>query len=351
MNNCQGSSCQKEEQDKQREQVAGYYGTVLRSNRDLKSTACCQAQEPSTLRSLYSQLPDEILEKFYGCGSPIPPALTNAVVLDLGCGTGKDVYICSALVGAGGRVIGLDMLESSLQVARKYQTSLSKKFFPDLESFSNVDFFCGYMEQLEEAGVAKESCDLVISNCVINLVANKEQVFRQVYDTLKRGGEFYFSDIYTDRRMSEEARKDPLLICECLGGALYLQDFKSIVESVGFLDPRMVTCRKVEHSLSNELESKIQHITFYSCTFRMFRLEPGCLEHHREDYGEEAVYLGTIKECPEVFELDIDYRFPKGTSVPVDHNTANILRYSRYACHFDISEKMEHKGPFKELKF
>ncbi|GJD06239.1 GTPase Era [Galdieria sulphuraria] len=261
MNNCQGKKCQKEQYDKQREQVAHYYGTVLSSNRDLKSSACCQAQEPSIHKAICSRLPDEILERFYGCGSPIPPALTNAIVLDLGCGTGRDVYVCSALVGVGGRVIGLDMLDSSLQVARKYQTTLSKQFFPDLESYSNVEFLCGYMEQLEEAGVERESCDLVISNCVINLVPNKEQVFRQVYYTLKVGGELYFSDIYTDRRMSEVAKTDPLLICECLGGALYLQDFKSIVESIGFLDPRMVTCKKVEHSLSNELESKIKNNT------------------------------------------------------------------------------------------
>ncbi|EME30027.1 arsenite methyltransferase [Galdieria sulphuraria] len=350
MNNCQGKKCQKEQYDKQREQVAHYYGTVLSSNRDLKSSACCQAQEPSIHKAICSRLPDEILERFYGCGSPIPPALTNAIVLDLGCGTGRDVYVCSALVGVGGRVIGLDMLDSSLQVARKYQTTLSKQFFPDLESYSNVEFLCGYMEQLEEAGVERESCDLVISNCVINLVPNKEQVFRQVYYTLKVGGELYFSDIYTDRRMSEVAKTDPLLICECLGGALYLQDFKSIVESIGFLDPRMVTCKKVEHSLSNELESKIKNVTYYSCTFRMFRLNDGLLEHNREDYGEEAVYLGTITECPDVFELDMDYRFPKAVSVPVDHNTANILRYSRYGSHFCVSEKMEHRGPFIQKK-
>lgn len=143
--------------------------------------------------------------------------------------------------------------------------------------------------------------------------------------------------------MNQAAKEDPLLICECLGGALYLQDFQTMVEQIGFLDPRMVTCRKVDHSLSNQLESKIRNVTFYSCTFRMFRLD-GKLERTREDYGEMVTYLGTIVECPDVFELDMDYSFPKGIPVSVDHNTATILRYSRYAPHFHTSEEKEHRG-------
>jgi 2-polyprenyl-3-methyl-5-hydroxy-6-metoxy-1,4-benzoquinol methylase len=156
------SNCKKccGSKESQREQVAHYYSTVLSSNRDLKSSACCIGQQPGAHKAICSQLPDEILEKFYGCGSPIPPALKDAVVLDLGCGTGRDVYICSALVGPRGRVVGLDMLESSLQVARKYQNMLAKQFVPELEGSSNVEFLCGYMEQLEEAGVKPESCDV-----------------------------------------------------------------------------------------------------------------------------------------------------------------------------------------------
>ena len=100
--------------------VKDYYGKILGSKQDLQTNACCSPDTfPPHLSVILEQINPEIIEKFYGCGSPIPPALENCSVLDLGCGTGRDVYMVSALVGQGGRVIGVDMTDEQLMVARE----------------------------------------------------------------------------------------------------------------------------------------------------------------------------------------------------------------------------------------
>ena len=92
------------------ELVKEYYGKTLQSNEDLLSGACCSTEKPPVeIRNVLPMIADEILTKFYGCGSPLPPLLEGMTVLDLGCGTGRDVYIASKLVGETGRSIGVDM--------------------------------------------------------------------------------------------------------------------------------------------------------------------------------------------------------------------------------------------------
>ena len=155
---------------------------------------------------------DEIVVRFFVCGSPIPPALTGATVVDLGCGTGRDVYVLSKLVGPTGRVIGVDMTPEQLAVAQKYQDEQAEKFGFE---YSNVEFKAGYIEDVEELGIEDGTVDLVVSNCVINLTPFKDQVFSEIYRVLKPGGELYFSDVFCDRRMSDELRADPVLRGEC----------------------------------------------------------------------------------------------------------------------------------------
>ena len=161
--------------------VSEYYGKTLTSGSDLKTNACClggSTKFTPAEKAALSKIHPEIIKKFYGCGSPIPKGIDGATILDLGCGTGRDCYLASALVGQNGKVIGVDMTDEQLEVARKYIDYHTSEF-----GFSkpNVEFRKGNIEDLSsEAGVQDDSIDCVISNCVINLSANKEKVFKEM---------------------------------------------------------------------------------------------------------------------------------------------------------------------------
>ena len=130
------------------ETVREYYGRVLKSSADLKTSACCLAEAlPRHVAEALKDVHPEVRERFYGCGSPIPPALEDATVLDLGCGSGRDCYVLSKLVGPHGRVIGLDMTDEQLAVARRHQ-----RFHAEAFGWANTDFRQGYIEDLATAG-------------------------------------------------------------------------------------------------------------------------------------------------------------------------------------------------------
>ena len=157
-----------------KESVQEYYGKVLKSSSDLKTSACCNTEAiPDSHKKILSQIDDEIMTKFYGCGSPLPTALEGCSVLDLGCGTGRDTYLASALVGENGHVTGIDMTDEQIEVARRHLTSQTAAF-----GFKtpNVTFVQGYIEDLAAAGMADNSIDGGISNCVINLSPDKHAV-------------------------------------------------------------------------------------------------------------------------------------------------------------------------------
>lgn len=214
-----------------KKEVQDYYGKTLQDNKDLKSNACCVGDPGYTAKEAdaLSKIHDEITKKFYGCGSPIPQALTGATVLDLGCGSGRDCYLASAMVGDHGRVIGIDMTDEQLEVANRYKDYHREKF-----GWGKVEFRKGEIEDLRAVGIEDNSVDCVISNCVINLSGDKERVFREIWRVLKYGGELYFSDVFSDRRIPESLRKDNVLWGECLSGALYIEDFRRMMLKVGF---------------------------------------------------------------------------------------------------------------------
>jgi SAM-dependent methyltransferase len=323
--------------------VKKYYGTVLQGKDDLATRACCCSDEllhPS-IRDIEKEIDNEVLTKFYGCGSPIPPALEGCIVLDLGCGTGKDVFIASRLTGVDGFVTGVDMTDEQLQIARKHVASHMEKFG---YAQHNVEFKKGYIEDLEELGIEDNSVDVVMSNCVINLSDDKEKVFAEIFRVLKPGGELYFSDVFTGRRMPEELQNDPLLHSECLGGALYLEDFRRMLRDLGCLDYRTVSRKRIK--LGNpEIESKVGMVDFYSITVRAFKLNT--LEDICEDYGQVAVYRGSIPGYPHAFELDDRHRFITGKPMLVCGNTASMLSETRFAEHFTVTgDRSVHYGPF-----
>lgn len=151
------------------EAVQKYYSETLTSSQDLQTNACCtDAALPHFVKPLLARVHAEVLARYYGCGLVLPELLEGLTILDLGCGAGRDVYVLSQLVGEKGQVIGVDMTEEQLAVARRHekyhQTAFGYKR-------GNVRFLHGDIARLDELELADASVDLIVSNCVINLVA------------------------------------------------------------------------------------------------------------------------------------------------------------------------------------
>lgn len=323
------------------ESVQNYYGQVLKSTDDLKTSACCTLDAmPVYLRQLLADIHPEVVERYYGCGSPLPVALDGCTVLDLGCGSGRDCYLLSRLVGESGKVIGVDMTEEQLAVAKRHGDWHAERYG---YAQSNVEFVQGYIEDLASAGIADNSIDIVISNCVVNLSPDKQQVLSEILRVLKPGGELYFSDVYADRRIPQALKMEPILLGECLGGALYWEDFRRIMQGLACPDIRVVKESPIVLE-DAEIEAKIGMVNFKSITVRAFKIP---LEDRCEDFGQVAVYKGTITEHPHAFDLDDHHHFEKGKPLRVCGNTYDMLGSSRYAAHFDlIGDKSIHFGLF-----
>ena len=324
-----------------RASVQDYYGRVLETNQDLKTGACCSTDDlPAAQREIIAQIHPEVLEKFYGCGSPIPSALEGRTVLDLGCGSGRDCYVLSKLVGPQGRVIGIDMTPEQLDVARRHVDYHTAQFG---YATPNVEFREGYIEDLRSAGIADASIDVVVSNCVINLSPDKRRVFSEVLRVLKPGGELFFADVFADRRMPAHLATDPVLLGECLGGALYTEDFRRLMADLGVPDTRVVTSRRLELR-DPEIEAKVGMIAFSSRTVRAFKVG---LEDRCEDFGQVARYRGTIPGAPHAFALDDHHLLRTGMPMLVCGNTAAMLGETRFAPHVEIiGDRSTHYGLF-----
>jgi len=320
--------------------VKEYYGNHLQSSNDLKTSACCDiSQAPTWLKPLLARIHPEVLSRYYGCGLVCPPLLEGCRVLDLGSGSGRDVYALAQLVGARGSVVGVDMTDEQLAVAERHRAFHAEAF-----GYANVSFKKGYIEKLDELGFEAGSFDVIVSNCVINLSPDKDAVLREVFRLLKPGGEFYFSDVYADRRVPASVRNDPVLYGECLGGALYWNDFERLAHRHGFADPRLVEDRPLAVTDAN-LAARVGNIRFFSATYRLFKLD--VLETACEDYGQAVIYKGTLPEEPNTFVLDKHHHIEAGRVFPVCGNTWHMLKDSRFGAHFDyIGDFSWHYGLF-----
>ena len=284
---------------KTKSSVQDYYGKTLKSSSDLKTDACCTADDmPAFAKPILSQIHDEVLTKYYGCGIVLPENLQNCSVLDLGSGSGRDCYVVSKLVGEKGKVVGVDMTDEQLEVAKRHREYMANQFG---YKKSNVEFFKGDIEKLSDLPLEKESFDCIISNCVVNLAEDKQAVLDSAFRLLKNGGEFYFSDVYCDRRVPSELKKDPVLYGECLSGALYWNDFLKMARRAGFVDVREVTSRPLEIG-DSKVRSRIGQMQFMSTTYRLFKIQD--LEEDCEDYGQGVRYHGTMPDHPDYFQLD-----------------------------------------------
>ncbi|MCA9666942.1 MAG: methyltransferase domain-containing protein [Myxococcales bacterium] len=322
--------------------VKDYYGKVLAQSSDLKTNACCATgAPPEHVRAGLSNVHTRVLERFYGCGFPIPEALSGATVLDLGCGTGRDVYLIAQLVGENGMVHGVDMTDEQLAVARETLPWHMQRFGYGRE---NVAFHQGYIEDLRALDIADNSVDVVVSNCVVNLSPRKDLVLAEVFRVLKPGGEFYFSDVFCDRRLPADIANDALLHSECLGGAMYDADFMQLAKQSGFVDPRAIESAPITIN-SAEVQARVGAARFVSTTLRLFKLDgldAGC-----EDYGQIATYREVMPEVGRLFALDDHHLFELGRPERVCGNTAAMLGETRFAPYFEITgDRSVHYGAF-----
>lgn len=318
-----------------------YYGETIQKTADLVTAACCDPSAvPEYLKPILAMIEPEITEKYYGCGSPLPHALEEQKVLDLGCGTGRDIYIASKLAGEEGFAAGIDMTKNQVEVAQRYVETMTRRY--GYQS-SNVKFIHDQIEEID-AHFEKESLDVVISNCVLNLLEDKEAVLHKVFDLLKYGGELYFSDVYADRRLSPQIKNHQVLHGECLGGAMYTNDFIRAARRAGFIDPRVMNSREIEIT-DPAIKQLTENARFYSVTYRLWKLEN--LEEKCEDYGHVAIYKGGLLESPFSFELDGSHVFEKNKPERVCGNTALMVSATRFAKYFEVIGSFdEHFGEF-----
>ena len=213
-------------------------------------------------------------------------------MLDLGSGSGQDAYLLAQLVGATGEVTGVDATPEQLAVANAPPRWHAERF-----GFANRRRFLeGDIERLDELDLPTASFDVIVSNCVINLVADKAAVLRAAHRLLKPGGELYFSDVYADRRVPAALLDDPVLHGECLCGRALLGRFRRGGQR------RRVRRSAAGHatarwrSTTREIAAKGRRHRFFSATYRLFKLDG--LEPQCEDYGQAVSYRGTIAGQP-----------------------------------------------------
>lgn len=280
--------------------------------RQVEPQLCCAVDYDSRYLEI---MPQEILERDYGCGDPSHYLRSGETVLDLGSGGGKICYIAAQIVGAQGRVIGVDCNDTMLALARKYQPELATKL-----GYANVEFHKGriqdlkldldqldawlqshpartsadwlqteaHAEQMRQTTplIASDSIDVVISNCVLNLVqqSDRQQLFAEIYRVLKRGGRAVISDIVSDEDVPHALQNDSALWSGCLSGAYREDLFLEAFEAAGFHGIELVARQA-------EPWETVAGIEFRSVTVQAFKGKEGpCLERK-----QAVIYNGPWK--------------------------------------------------------
>ena len=210
-------------------------------------SSCCGTGAQSLVQMSLKYKPEDLASipegADLGLGCGVPTAFADLkegfVVLDLGCGAGIDVFVASRYVGSTGKVIGVDMTQAMIDKARVNAAKVNA---------SNVEFRLGEIEALP---VDANSVDRLISNCVINLVPNKEQAFKEIYRVLRPEGKFTVSDIVIAGTISEKERMDASLWAGCISGAIDKKDYLGIIKKAGFKNVEVVSEKKYDYTLEN----------------------------------------------------------------------------------------------------
>jgi arsenite methyltransferase len=327
---------------------ASVYRRYAAAAQRLEPALCCPVEYAADFLSV---IPDEIIERDYGCGDPTPFVEPGDTVLDLGAGGGKLCFIAAQVVGQAGRVIGVDCNREMLELARKHAPTVAERI-----GFSNVEFRYGMIQdlgldlaRLEEALVQhpvksaddflrlrhlqehlrtghplieSDSVDCVVSNCVLNLVRQQDrrQLFAEIFRVLRKGGRAAISDIVSDETVPLEMQRDPELWSGCLSGAFREDEFLRAFEEAGF------------HGLTVAKRAKepwqtIDGIEFRSVTVVAHKGKQGpCLERN-----QAVVYRGPFKKV----EDDDGHVYHRGSRMAVCDKTFHLLKQNPYAGMFD----------------
>jgi len=303
-----------------------------------QQSLCCPTSYDQTYLEI---LPDEIIQKDYGCGDPTQFVNQEEVVLDLGSGAGKNCYILAQKVGEKGRVIGVDFNDEMLALARKYQDEIATRL-----SYANTQFVKGKIQDLKldldavdtwlkhhpinsvealsdfegecdrlrthQPLIPDNSVDLVISNCVLNLVRpqDKRQLFREIHRVLKRGGRAVISDIVCDEPPTPQMMNDPDLWSGCISGAFLEHEFLAMFEEAGFYGIELLKREETPWQV-------VEGIEFRSVTVRAYKGKEGpCLER-----SQAVIYKGPWKEVQD----DDGHRYQRGDRMAVCDKTFHLL--------------------------
>lgn len=312
---------------------------------------CCPVEYAADFLSV---IPQEIIERDYGCGDPTPYAREGDTVLDLGSGAGKLCYILAQVVGASGRVIGVDCNREMLALARKYTATVADRL-----GFANVQFRYGLIQDLrldlellaeelhrqpinDPAGwlamrsvedrlscdhpmIADDSVDCVVSNCVLNLVRpqDRRQLFKEIFRVLRRGGRAAISDIVSDEEVPKHLQRDPTLWSGCISGAFREDKFLEAFEEAGFHGIQIVKRQR-------DPWRTVEGIEFRSFTVLAHKGKQGpCLERN-----QAVIYQGPFKSV----EDDDGHVFVRGQRMAVCDKTFHLLQREPYAGMFEAIE-------------
>ena len=316
-----------------------YQAIAAASGRDPQATARTRDADgtvPESYRGYLFNISAEIKNNFHEFGAPMPPLMEGCTVVDLQCGSGRDTYLAAQLVGPTGKVIGVEANAAKLAIAQKY-------FDAEMQQFGyeqpNVEFINGVPEDL--SAIPDNTADIVISNCTFNLSPNKEAYVREVQRVLKDNGEWYFTDVFTGSRIPQELAKDIPGRADRLAGAMFVGDFRRLLQANGFNDPRYLINFKTP--LSDAEREKYAGIDFATVTVRV--MNSTWSEDVCESYGEVVTYDGSLPDFPDYFLFEHCIKFPTGKSCEVCGNVTTVAKYSRYAKVFKVTgDRSRHIG-------
>jgi radical SAM protein with 4Fe4S-binding SPASM domain len=301
--------------DRSRAAVREFYGHAAEQP---QAELCCPVKPDA---EDLAHIPAEVVERFYGCGSPVAAAAPQSgeTLVDLGSGAGIDCFIASRRVGRDGRVFGVDMTDQMLAVAHECQPKVAAVL-----GYDNVEFRHGFLERVP---LDNDTADIVTSNCVINLSPDKPAVFREIWRVLRDHGRAVLADIVADTEVPPAMRADGQLWGECISGALSEDALLAGLERAGFYGVTI---------LKKTFWREVEGTRFYSVTVRGFKFEKkaGC-----RYVGQWATYLGPMKATVD----EEGHFFPRGLAVEVCTDTAAKLRAAPYAGSFAVVDGLESR--------
>jgi arsenite methyltransferase len=314
-----------------------------------ESKLCCPVDYDGQYLKI---IPEEVIERDYGCGDPSRSLREGETVLDLGSGTGKVCFIAAQIVGPKGKVIGVDMTDEMLEIARRNAPIVAERIgYPNVEfrkgriqdlaldlelldrelkrsPITDAASFLAADELAEELRVthpliASDSMDVVVSNCVLNLVEpkSKRQLFDEMFRVLKKGGRAVICDVASDEEVPEQLQNDPELWSGCISGALTEDGFLAAFENAGFYGIRIL-------KRATQPWRTVQGIEFRSVTIEAFKGKQGeCFERN-----QAVIYRGPFKEVLD----DDNHRMERGRRYAVCDKTYNLYKKAPYREFFEF---------------